>query len=125
MWFWVFMLAMDLLVPLVMVGFGYRFVKNAPQEINAAFGYRTTMSMKNKDTWEFAHQYCGRLWKVCGWGLLLASAVIMFFVLKKDIITVSIVGSIICGIQIIIMIGTIFPTESALKKNFDENGNRC
>ena len=30
------------------------------------FGYRTSMSMKNKDTWEFAHKYCGKVWYVCG-----------------------------------------------------------
>ena len=26
-----------------------------------SIGYRTSMSMKNKDTWEFAHKYCGKV----------------------------------------------------------------
>ena len=50
MGFWIFMLIMDLLIPVTMIGFGSYFMKNAPKEINAVFGYRTSMSMKNKDT---------------------------------------------------------------------------
>ena len=61
MGFWIFMLIMDLLLPFTMIGFGRYFMKKAPKEINSVFGYRTSMSMKNKDTWEFAHKYCGDL----------------------------------------------------------------
>lgn len=124
MWFWTFMLVMDLLVPLTMIYFGLRFEKNAPKEINTTFGYRTTMSMKNQETWKFAHKYAGKLWKVCGWLVLLISVAVMFFVLGKDIIVVSIIGGVVCAIQIVVMICTMIPTEIALKKNFDENGNR-
>lgn len=124
MLFWAFMLIADLLVPLTMIFFGARFEKNAPKEINAAFGYRTTMSMKNKETWQFAHEHIGKLWKICGWLVLLISVVVMFFSCRKDIIVVSIIGGLICIIQIVIMICTIIPTEIALKKNFDEDGNR-
>ena len=52
MGFWIFMLIMDLLLPFTMIGFGRYFMKKAPKEINSVFGYRTSMSMKNKDTWE-------------------------------------------------------------------------
>lgn len=124
MWFWVFMLIMDLLVPLTMIFFGFRYEKNAPKEINSTSGYRTTMSMKNRETWEFAHKYVGKLWKVCGWILLLVSVVAMFFALGKDIIVVSIIGGIVCAVQIVVMICTMIPTEIALKKTFDRNGNR-
>lgn len=123
MWFWVFMLVMDLLIPLTMFGFGCLFMKNAPKEINTVFGYRSTMSMKNRDTWEFAHKYCGRLWKVCGQVLLPVSVIAMLFVFGKDIDTVSKAGGIFCTVQTVIMVGTIFPTEIALKKNFDKDGN--
>ena len=60
MGFGIFMLIMDLLLPFTMIGFGRYFMKKAPKEINSVFGYRTSMSMKNKDTWEFAHKYCGK-----------------------------------------------------------------
>ena len=70
MGFWIFMLIMDLLLPFTMIGFGRYFMKKAPKEINSVFGYRTSMSMKNKDTWEFAHKYCGKVWYVCGMVML-------------------------------------------------------
>ena len=66
MGFWIFMVIMDLLVPLTMIGFGRYFLKQAPGTINWVFGYRTEMSMKNKDTWEFAHKYIGKLWYIKG-----------------------------------------------------------
>ena len=53
MGFWIFMLIMDLLLPFTMIGFGRYFMKKAPKEINSVFGYRTSMSMKNKDTCRF------------------------------------------------------------------------
>lgn len=124
MWFWMFMMVMNLLAPLIMIYFGLRFEKNAPKEINTTFGYRTTMSMKNQEMWKFAHKYIGKLWKVWGWLLLLISVTVMLFVLGKDIVVVSIIGGVICVIQIVVMICTIIPTEMALKKNFDQNGNR-
>lgn len=124
MWFWGFMLVTVLLIPLTMVGFGRLFMRGAPKEINAAFGYRTAMSMKNRATWEFAHQYCGRLWNLCGLVLLPASVIAMLFVLGQDIPAVGKAGGIVCGIQVVIMLGTIWPVEAALKKNFDRNGKR-
>ena len=60
--FWVFMLLADIMIPLVMIIFGRVFIKSPPKNINDMYGYRTTMSMKNTDTWNFAHKYCGRLW---------------------------------------------------------------
>lgn len=124
MWAWVFMLIMDLLVPVSMLYFGRRFKKNAPRDINATFGYRTAMSMKNKETWKFAHQYCGKLWEACGLILLAVAVVAMLFALGKDINTVGIIGTAVSAVQVVVMIGTIFPVEAALKRNFDKNGNR-
>ena len=57
MGFWIYMLCMGLLIPAIMLVMGRYFMKSAPKEINYIFGYRTNMSMKNRDTWEFAHKY--------------------------------------------------------------------
>ncbi|MEW9079613.1 SdpI family protein [Terrisporobacter glycolicus] len=122
--FWIFMMVMDLLIPFTMVGFGKYFIKNAPKEINEVFGYRTSMSMKNKETWEFAHHYCGKLWLAIGFFMLIPSVIAMLFVIGKDESVVGTFGGIICGIQLVFLVGSIFPTEKALKSNFDEHGNR-
>lgn len=124
MGFWIYMLLMDLLIPLTMVGFGKRFMTGPPRNINAAFGYRTTMSMKNRDTWEFAHKYLGKLWLKCGSVLLPISMVPLILVFNKGTHVIGTVGGIVCAIQLVPFIGSILPTEAALKKNFDKNGSR-
>ena len=124
MGFWVFMLIMDLLIPLTMIGFGHLFIKKPPQNINDFFGYRTYMSMKNKNTWLFAHQYCGRLWYKWGIILLPISIIAMCFVIGKDSDMIGKAGAAICYVQMIPLIGVIIPTERALKKTFDVYGKR-
>jgi len=124
MGFWIFMLIMDLLIPFTMVGFGKYFIKKAPKEINAVFGYRTPMSMKNKETWEFAHHYCGKVWLIMGYIILILSVISMLFVIGKDENIVGTSGGILCGIQVVLLVISIFPTEIALRNNFDKNGNR-
>ncbi|MBP3487217.1 MAG: SdpI family protein [Roseburia sp.] len=124
MGFWVFMLISDLLMPVVMIGFGRVFLKHPPKEINGIYGYRTAMSMKNKETWEFAHKYCGKLWYICGLALLPVTIAAMLPVLGKSEDAVGTVGGILCVIQTILLIGSIFPTERALRRTFDKQGNR-
>ena len=114
----------NLLIPITMVCFGSMFAKAPPNEINSIFGYRTSMSMKNKETWIFAHNYCGRLWRIFGAIIFIFSVVAMFFLLGKEIGAIGVFGGIICGIQVIFMIIPIFFTENALNKNFDTEGNR-
>lgn len=122
MGFWIFMLVTDLLIPLTMIGFGRFFIKNAPKEINAVFGYRTSMSMKNADTWEFAHKYCGRLWYIVGLVLLPVTILPMLFVIGESTDSIGNVGGVICAVQMLPLIGSIFLTEVALRKRFDRKG---
>ena len=84
MGFWIFMLIMDLLIPFTMIGFGKMFLKKAPDQINYVFGYRTSMSMKNQDTWVFAHHYCGKIWYICGLILLVVSLIVLLLVIGKS-----------------------------------------
>lgn len=124
MGFWFFMTGCILLIPLTMIGFGLYFQKKAPQEINILFGYRTEMSMKNKETWEFAHYTIGNIWYRTGLVLISIVIFIMVCLFQKDINTISIAGTIMMMIQLIPLIASIFLTEAALKKHFDKDGNR-
>lgn len=124
MGFWIFMFVMDMMVPLIMIGFGKYFQKSAPKEINLVFGYRTSMSMKNRDTWEFAHKYCGKIWYKYGLALLVVSVSTLLFTIGKNENIVGTAGGILCTLQIICLIGSIYPTEKALRQNFDSNGKR-
>lgn len=118
MGFWIFMLIMDMMIPLMMIAFGRLFLKYPPKEINAVFGYRTSRSMKNKDTWEFAHRYCGKLWYRCGVVMLPLSVAALLPVIGNEVGVTGLVGGTVCALQIIILIGFIYPVERALKKKF-------
>lgn len=44
--------------------------------------------------------------------------------IKSEVTEESILWGLICTIQLILLIGSILPTEKALKMHFDKNGNR-
>lgn len=121
---WIVMLFVDLLIPLIMIGFGTFLAKNPPKEIGGIYGYRTSMSMKNKDTWEFAHHHWGKTGRASGWAMLVVSVITMLLVIGKNENTILTVGTIVIMVQPAAIIATIFPTERALKETFDEDGNR-
>jgi len=124
MGFWISMLIVNLIIPLTMIGFGRHYTKSSPKKINMVFGYRTTMSMKNKETWEFAHRHCGKVWLVVGLILLPISCVAMLFALGKDVNYIAIYICVVIGVQLVLLISSTIPTSVALNKTFDKNGNR-
>ena len=123
MGFWIYMFIMDLLIPIIMILFGRAFLKKAPKEINYVFGYRTSRSMKNRDTWEFAHRYCGKIWLICGLALIPIVAGIMLCFIGADTKTVGYVGAALLVFPLLLIILSVILTERALKNAFDKNGN--
>ena len=124
MGFWVFCLAMDLLIPAVMLLLGRRFLTKPPRTINGTYGYRTRRSMKNQATWDFAHRTCGRLWSRLGLVLLPLSALVMLPVLGADTGTVGLWCGVVVLVQTAVLLVSIFPVERALKKEFDQFGRK-
>lgn len=123
MGFWIFMLAMDLLIPLTMIVCGWVFVNKTPQNINWIYGYRTAMSMKNKETWNFAHKHCGRIWYRVGLFMLPVSFLVILIFIRSDVDMVGTAGGILCGAQAFFLLLSIIPTEMALKKTFNKDGS--
>ena len=124
MWFWWFIVICNLLVPIIMIIAGRLMWKHCPKEINRLIGYRTKRSMQNQDTWKFAHDYCGRLWWIIGWIILLPSVVVQIPFFKSTYEVIGIVGAAILLVQLAILLISIFPTESALKRTFSDDGTR-
>lgn len=120
---WLAMIAVVLLFPCVMIIGGRHYIVNAPRVINHFAGYRTQRSMKNKETWDFAHNYVGKLLFKIGLVLLPISVLPMIFA-KGRIEEIGTLGAIISTIQIIPVLAAIVLTEKALKDNFDEEGKR-
>ena len=124
--FWIFMLVMNLLTPLVMIIYGRIFEKKPPkiERSKFSFGYRTVMSMRNEETWEYAHRFFGKLWFRFGIAVGLISIIVLFFFIGKDKDTVGFAGMIICYVQLLAMLLPVIPTELALRRRFDKYGNR-
>ena len=124
--FWIFMLVMNLLTPLVMIIYGRIFEKKPPKIARSkfAFGYRTVMSMRNEETWEYAHRFFGKLWFRLGIAVGLISIIVLFFFIGKDKDTVGFAGMIICYVQLVAILLPVIPTELALRRRFDKYGNR-
>ncbi|MDO5558695.1 MAG: SdpI family protein [Oscillospiraceae bacterium] len=113
-----------LLIPSLMLVFGFYFRKKAPEKINHLFGYRTSMSMKNEDTWRFAHLYMGKVWCLTGTVMFIASLIIILLIFNKGSKCIDTAEILMCTIQTIIIVITLIPTEAALRKNFYEDGIR-
>lgn len=98
--------------------------KKPPEKINMYYGYRTTRSMKNKATWDFAHEYIGKIWPLIGIILLIFSLPwpIIFRNRSEDALGILVI--VIIGVQLAGLILSIILTEISLRKNFDENGQK-
>lgn len=118
--FYTFMLIVTMLVPAMMLFFGYRWQKKPPATINTSYGYRTKRSMSCQEAWNFAHTHCGETWVKLGWFTVLLSAIAMvvlpFFTL--EIVTTSMVGTVVVILQLVPLVTPLIATERALKRKF-------
>ena len=125
MGFYIFMFVMSLVIPAVMIIIGAFFLKRPPKKINGIYGYRTALSRKSQETWDFAHHYSGRLYLIIGLIMVIPSVIVMLLACGRDMDTV---GWIVGGVELVQCVFLILPiifTELALRRNFDENGRKC
>ena len=122
--FWLFCTGMCLLIPLMMLGFGRRFQTHLPKSINSFYGYRTARSMKNRQTWDFAHRVCGKIWFRAGLILLPVSLVVMLLTRSWSEERIELCCLLVTVLQLVVLVGSILPVERALKHNFDQFGRK-
>ncbi len=114
------MMLVLLIIPSIMLVFGLIWRDNYPKKINRIYGYRTSMSMKNMETWEYAHRYQSRILLLLG-RILFPLTILVLIVNRKDYENPALVLLIV---QLIALLVSIIPTEKALRKKFDRDGNR-
>lgn len=120
----VLMFVCNLLLPLIMVIAGYFMYKHSPKDINGIIGYRTKLSMKNQETWDFAQKFCGKLWLKIGGIMLLLSIILQIPFKESNESTICWLTVILETVQVIILIVSIVIAEKTLKNTFDKDGNR-
>ena len=108
-----------LMVPIITIITGYLMYRHTPKSINGLVGYRTSRSMINQDTWNFANKYCASLWIELGIITTFISFLIYILFDVNEIVSI-----VIALIQTFLLLLSIIPVEKALKKIFDDDGNR-
>lgn len=104
-------------VGIVCVVIGFIFKIFPPKKINYIYGYRTALSVKNKDTWNEAQKYSANSFLILGFIYMALQ-----FILSRLIENISVGYEntiIITGIVIMIIIN-----EVHLKKLFNKDGSR-
>ena len=117
-------LGVSVLIPALMLLFGWLFLRRPPRRINSIYGYRTARSMQNQETWDFAHRVGGRVWLRTGAVLLAVTLLSALLILGRGERIWKIWRLILVLLQTAVLIGTIVPVERALKENFDDYGRK-
>ena len=122
MGFWIFMFIMTLLVPLSLILVWCVCPK--VQNVNSIIGYRTSRSMRNQSTWDYAQKNCARYSLKMFFPTTILAVVIMPFCQNKDNNTIGWIGLGVTLTQLISYGIILFLTEKDLKKEFDDRGKR-
>jgi uncharacterized membrane protein len=108
----------------MMIILGYFLWKHHPKQISVFVGYRTSYSTKSIDTWNYAHEYCGRRLWILGWVLEMTALIINLHIYGSFDGTIMLVRKILPYIQLVLFFIVIIQTEVSLRKNFTKDGAR-
>ena len=98
------------------LGIALIFRVKQPQNINYLYGYRTSFSMKNAETWREANIYSSNLMFKSAIVFIIFEIFSYFLIGGKDSITASAICLTILSVAVIPF------TEIHLRKKFDKNG---
>ncbi len=113
-----------LIIPVMMIIIGLIFNHKPPKVINSMNGYRSKLSMKNQDTWDYANRYMGEVWFKLGIAMSIISLALTFLYIGKDKDTQGWILFAFTMVQLAMMLSTIVVIELKLRKVFDKDGNR-
>lgn len=122
MGFKIFMAFAVLLIPGIMVFFGRLMADHSPKTINAAYGYRTSMSMMNQDTWDYAQAACAGRWRKWGRVLAFITLVVLIVALRRP--TFADVLGFYTAFETAFLLASVAATEMDLRRTFDKEGRR-
>lgn len=104
------------MIPIIMNFMGMLFVRRGGNDTQGAFRYRTYRSTLNTKTWKYAHKVCGKLWLYAGRGFLLVVLSLSLVACQCSEPVAGCMLSVVLMAEMLILAGTIFFTEQALKR---------
>lgn len=122
MGFWIFMFIMTLLVPLSLILVWCVCPK--VQNVNSIIGYRTSRSMRNQSTWDYAQKTCARYSLKMFLPTTILAIVIMPLCINMDLDAIGWIGLGITIAQLLSYIVIIYLTEKELKNEFDTGSKK-
>jgi len=122
--FWLYMTLVAVVIPFAMILVGYRLTGKIPVKRSSPFGYRSKRAKLNDDTWEFANKHCGKTWYMLGIALVVLSLGVMRGCRAESREMMVVIGGALVILQFFALLISMLPTELALRRNFDEQGNR-
>ena len=111
-------------IPLLLIVIGKIYEKYPSKEPNIAIGFRTKLSMMNKETWDYAQRLFPKVWISLGRTLLPLSLIILFLLYSDDKDYTGNLALILMLVQVILMLGSILYVNLKLKKAFNSDGSR-
>ncbi|MFR3992390.1 MAG: SdpI family protein [Angelakisella sp.] len=121
MGFWIFMFCCTLLIPIIMIIAGNSMRLGKFKTINSIVGYRTRRSMKNQQTWDYAHRECGLLWRRWGSTMLVLTVIAMLLFMGEDTDHIGVVRRYYRVADDPLFLSIVI-VEKKLREKFDENG---
>ena len=101
------------LVGVIFVATGFVMVKFPPKDINFLYGYRTSRSMKNQESWDFAQKYAAK--EMMKTGFVLAASGLLSFIIDFGSSVNLLVGILLVFLAVVIL---LIRVEKAIKKRF-------
>ncbi|EEL71276.1 MULTISPECIES: SdpI family protein [Bacillus] len=103
-------IGMSILIGIIFILAALILQKNPPTDINAAYGYRTKRSMKNKELWDAGNKYSAEVMKQNGYiMMLIGSAISILFRYPHTMIAIMIV-------MLLLIIRLFMRVEKRLKR---------
>ena len=122
--FKVIMLISVAFIPLLLIVIGKIFDKYPIKEPNIAIGFRTKLSMMNKETWDYAQRLFPKAWISLGRIMLPLSLIILFLLYSEDKDYTGNLALILMLVQAALMLASIFYVDLKLRKTFNSDGSR-
>lgn len=110
-------------IPLLLIVIGKIFEKYPSKEPNIAIGFRTKLSMMNKETWDYAQRLFPKAWISLGRILLPLSLIILFLLYREDKDYTGNLALILMLVQVVLMLGSILYVNLKLKAAFNSDGS--
>lgn len=111
-------------IPLFLIVIGKIFEKYPSKEPNIAIGFRTKLSMMNKETWDCAQRLFPKVWISLGRTMLPLSLIILFLLYSEDKDYTGNLALILMLVQVVLMLGSILYVNLKLKAVFNSDGSR-